>query len=306
MCVSAEQMLNVPSVTMNGGRLRLTTSPPLTTPTSMQVRTPSRIAISGGTPESTASLVITIEPSAIAVPQDRSMPAVRMISVWPIASVPITITCWMIREKFVGSRNWSDCVVKKMHARISAISGPSCATRSPETFGIVRPPPLPPPAGGAAGLGVRARGLCLWLSHMWSPLCRDVRRRPARGAGRPSVALAPAVLLAVGGVLGLDAVDRVGGDELDARVDVARGLLAAACCRRALLHAQRRHLQRVLLRGGVDHAGLDAALDRVTATVDGHEDEVLRVLAGRLERGRAAEARWLVDRVDDVDVRVLL
>ena len=111
---------------------------------------PSRIARPGGTPESTASLVITIEPSAIAVPHDRSMPAVRMISVWPMASVPITITCWMISEKFAGSRKRSDWVVKKMHARISAISGPSCATRSPETFGIARPPPPPSDAGGAA------------------------------------------------------------------------------------------------------------------------------------------------------------
>ena len=141
-------MLNVPSVTMNGGSARPTTSPPLTKPTSMQVAMPSRIASTGGTPESTASLVITIEPSAIAVPHDRSMPAVRMISVWPMASVPITITCWMISEKFAGSRNRSDCVVKKMQASISAISGPSCATRSPETFGIARPPSSPD-VGGA-------------------------------------------------------------------------------------------------------------------------------------------------------------
>ena len=62
MCVSARQMLNVPSVTMNGGRLRPTTRPPLTKPTIMQVAMPSRIESTGGTPESTASLVITIEP----------------------------------------------------------------------------------------------------------------------------------------------------------------------------------------------------------------------------------------------------
>ena len=85
-------------------------------------------------------MVITIDPSAIAVPHERSMPAVRMISVWPIASVPITITCWRISEKFVGSRNWSDCVVKNAHANSRANSGPSCATRSPETFGALRPP----------------------------------------------------------------------------------------------------------------------------------------------------------------------
>src|SRR5687768_10270401 len=123
------------------------------------------------------------------------------------------------------------------------------------------------------------------------PLCQDARRRPAARAAGRRIALAPAVLLAEGRVLGLDPVDRVGGDQLDAGVDVARGLLAAARGRRALLHAQRRHLQRVLLRGRVDDARLDALLDRLAAAVDGHEDEVLRVLAGRLERRRATEAR---------------
>src|ERR671911_202532 len=48
MWVSAKQMLNVPSVTMKGGRLRPTTSPTLTKPTTMHVATPSRIAVSGG------------------------------------------------------------------------------------------------------------------------------------------------------------------------------------------------------------------------------------------------------------------
>ena len=86
---------------------------------------PSRIASSPGTPLSTAILVITIDPKAMTVPHDRSMPAVRMISVWPMASVPMTITCWMINEKFWPVRNRSDCVAKNAHTTTSAISGPS-------------------------------------------------------------------------------------------------------------------------------------------------------------------------------------
>ena len=101
-------MLNVPSVTMNGGSAEPDDQPAVDeAERPRRSRCPSRIASTGGTPESTASLVITIEPSAITVPHDRSMPAVRMISVWPMASVPTTITCWMISEKFVGSRNRS-------------------------------------------------------------------------------------------------------------------------------------------------------------------------------------------------------
>jgi hypothetical protein len=45
-------------------------------------------------------LVITMLPSAITMPQDRSMPAVSTISVWPIAITPTTITCCRISERF--------------------------------------------------------------------------------------------------------------------------------------------------------------------------------------------------------------
>ena len=94
------------------------------------------------------------------VPHDRSMPAVRMISVWPMASVPITITCWMISEKFSVVMNRDDCVQKKRHAMISANSGPSCASRSPETFG--RPPRPLFAVGGGAPPGAPAPAV--WVS----------------------------------------------------------------------------------------------------------------------------------------------
>src|SRR3954465_4537467 len=215
MWVSARQMLYVPSVTMNGGIDRPTTRPPLTRPTIIHVAIPSRIASRGGTPELTASLVITIEPSAIAVPQDRSMPAVRMISVWPMASVPITITCWMMSEKFSGWRNRSDCVVKKMHARASASSGPSCATRSPEIFGIVLPPPPPSDVGGAdwppASDPGPAGGVCGCV--MGVPFAGPRGGGRPAGAGPPPFALAPAVRLAEVHVLGGDALDRLIRDQ---------------------------------------------------------------------------------------------
>ena len=81
-------MFSVPSVTMNGGSRTRVTSTPVTTPKPTQVRIPRAIACSGGTPLATASFAMMIWPSAITVPTERSMPAVRMISVWPIASTP--------------------------------------------------------------------------------------------------------------------------------------------------------------------------------------------------------------------------
>ena len=194
-------MLNVPSVTMNAGRASRVTRAPLRKPNAAQARIPSRIASTGGTLLSTAILVMTIEPKAMTVPHDRSMPAVRMISVWPMASVPITITCWMISEKFSVVRNRDDCVQKKRQAMSSANNGPSWASRSRRDL------------RQAAASALRRR-----------------RRRPSRGAGagglrfRLGHRLAPAVLLAVGGVLGLDSVHRLVGDQVHAGVDVARRL----------------------------------------------------------------------------------
>ena len=62
---------------------------------------------------STANLVMTIDPNAMTAPHERSMPAVRMISVWPMASVPTTITCCKTSEKFVAGEERSVCVAKK-------------------------------------------------------------------------------------------------------------------------------------------------------------------------------------------------
>jgi len=50
-----------------------------------------------------------------------------MISVWPMAMVPTTMTCCRIREKFCSERNRSLCAAKKAQARTRAIDGPECA-----------------------------------------------------------------------------------------------------------------------------------------------------------------------------------
>ena len=117
-------MLSVPSVTMNAGNRRAVTSPPFRIPKPTHVRIPSAIAGSAGTPFATASFVITIWPSAITVPHERSMPAVRITSVWPIASTPVTITCCSTSERFWPCRNWPDLALKNAIARSRATSGP--------------------------------------------------------------------------------------------------------------------------------------------------------------------------------------
>src|SRR4029453_13669488 len=85
---------------------------------------PRRIARYGFTPLSTASLVMTMLPNAITAPLDRSIPAVRMISVWPIARVPTTITCCTTSDRLLPVRNRDDWAVKKTTASSSAMTGP--------------------------------------------------------------------------------------------------------------------------------------------------------------------------------------
>ena len=122
--------MSIPSVTMNGGRDIRVTSSPLASPNPAQTRMPMRIARAGGTLPPTASLVITIVPNAMIAPLDRSIPAVRMINVCPIARVPTTITCWMIREKLPGVKKVSVRMAKNALASTSAARGPSVETLS--------------------------------------------------------------------------------------------------------------------------------------------------------------------------------
>src|SRR4051794_21842054 len=112
-----------------------------------------------------------------------------------------------------------------------------------------------------------------------------------------------------GGVRG-DAVDaggRLVGDERDTGVEevqALRGGRLGAATRDGgdRLHAHGRHLQRVLLGRGTDDAVLDR-LDARAAAVDRDDDRVGDT--GCLERGVRTHGRRLVDRVDDVDLRVL-
>ncbi len=85
---------------MKGGRRAYVIRAPFRSPNAPQARSPQAIARYGFMTASAASLVITMDPSAITMPQDRSMPAVRMITVCPMAMTPTTITCCRMSEKF--------------------------------------------------------------------------------------------------------------------------------------------------------------------------------------------------------------
>ena len=100
---SEKKMLSVPSVTMNGGSLSRVTSRPLIAPIARPHRKPTISARAPGSPAFVARLAMRIEEKTAIAPADRSMPAVRMTSVWPSASTAMTVTCGE-HEPEVGRR----------------------------------------------------------------------------------------------------------------------------------------------------------------------------------------------------------
>ena len=49
-------------------------------------------------------------------PTDRSIPAVRMIRVWPMANAAMTAVCWMMIDNVAGWANRGLMIVKTMMA----------------------------------------------------------------------------------------------------------------------------------------------------------------------------------------------
>src|SRR6266511_5569329 len=119
-----------------------------------------------------------------------------------------------------------------------------------------------------------------------------------------SAPLAPAVGEPELGVLGRNPGLRLVGDQGDAGVGVAGGLLAVLGEVHDRVDAGGGHLQRVLLRGGGDLA-VDDRLDAGAAAVDRHDHDAL-FLARGLERGVGAERGRLGYRVYGVVVGGLL
>src|SRR5215471_1070751 len=160
---------------------------------------------------------MTMLPSAITMPHDKSMPAVRMMSVWPMAMTPTTISCCRMREKFCSDRKRADCVAKKTQVRTSASNGASTG-----------------PVGA-----IRSR--------------RSGERESDARVSVVSSALAPAQRGAGFHVLAWDACDRFVGDQGHAGVGVTARLLPGLRVVDSRGDAHRAHLGRVLLRGRGDH-----------------------------------------------------
>src|SRR5512141_1763903 len=250
MRTRAYAMLKVPSVTMSEGSPIAVVSQPLSRPRATHTASPTRTARKGFRPESAARPVMSTEDSAMIMPFDRSIPPVRMTRVCPMASVPTTITCWRMSERFGPDRKWLLCVAKKTHASSSAAMGPRTGTprRRSTTPEILE-------RCGRRGAAVVVAAV-LTGSSPAGPAARRVP--PSADRGEAGSLLAPAVGEAVLTVLAVHAGLWLVGDERGARVGVAGGLPVGARVLHDRVHPQGRHLERVLLRGRGDLAVLDA------------------------------------------------
>jgi hypothetical protein len=56
-------------------------------------------------------------------PTERSIPAVRMIKVWPIARAAMIAVCWMMIDMVAGWANRGLMIVKTMKAMTSTSNG---------------------------------------------------------------------------------------------------------------------------------------------------------------------------------------
>src|SRR6201992_2047152 len=267
---------SVPRVAMNGGTWNRVTSTPLMPPQIRPMIAPMIRAGTTGTPELMASPAITIWARIMAAPTDRSMPAVKMMMVWPRASRPITATCCSMIDRLARAKNRVLIRPKITTARISTISGPS--------------------DGGAC-------------SAAWNGLAR---RREAGGgasavAGGVVIGSAPALVLGGrSGDAGHPRLRRVrvqlsaGVVEVLARL--VGGLLPGLGELGDGLHAVQRHLAGEVARGGADLA-VGHERQVAAAAVDGHDRHP--GLARGLQGFGRAFGRGLVDRVDHRDAGVL-
>ncbi|EEF23288.1 conserved hypothetical protein [Ricinus communis] len=89
----AMTIFHVPSVTMNGGSFILATRKPLSSPQMPPTARPATIATGVGKPYVTATLPMTTEEMTMMTPIERSMPAVRMTSVWAAPRMPTMAIC---------------------------------------------------------------------------------------------------------------------------------------------------------------------------------------------------------------------
>src|SRR5919112_1773690 len=125
----AVKTLSVPSVTMNGGRLIRVTRKPLSRPAPSPRSTPMTSAGTAGTPFSAAIVAISMVDRIVIAPTDRSMPAVRMMSVCPIPRAAMTAVCCTSSDSEFGRAKFGFRAVNTISVRTRIRAGLNAGCR---------------------------------------------------------------------------------------------------------------------------------------------------------------------------------
>ena len=92
-------------------------------PAAVPTATPTAMASTPGMPAPAASFAAIIMERIATAPTERSIPAVRMISVCPTASAPITATCCTTSESELGEANLGLSVLNATNERTRTRNG---------------------------------------------------------------------------------------------------------------------------------------------------------------------------------------
>src|SRR6476469_5245073 len=122
---------------MNGGSRSAVTRPPVTQPIAPAATMPMSNATTPLVPVRVSFAISSVANTAIAA-FARSMPAVRMTSVCPSASVPITSDCCTTSDRLSTFRNVSVVSPNTPIATTSAIAGPIAGVRRMSSLGETR------------------------------------------------------------------------------------------------------------------------------------------------------------------------
>ena len=123
-------MLSMPRVAMNGGRLKRATSVPLMAPITVPVAMPATMPMPQGRPRLVTKTPVMTADRVMTVPIDRSMPAVMMTNVTPMARMPVTEVARKMPWALLHVAKNGDAMAKKMMRMTNAPSANSLWTAS--------------------------------------------------------------------------------------------------------------------------------------------------------------------------------
>ena len=160
MNVNPRATPSMPRVAMNGGSCIRVTSTPLMSPTAAPTRIPTTTPSRIGRPAWDTAIVPSTPESPATEPTERSIPAVRMTSVWPTAMIATTETWTAMLNRLLEVKKYGEAMLIAITTTISPAAAANWLTTSPNRSRIPSEMRRPPMLRGAALTLVLMRPPC--------------------------------------------------------------------------------------------------------------------------------------------------